>query len=520
MPTEVVNLLAPEILLVVAAVVVYLGGVFSLGRWVWSWIALAGIIAAAVTLGASPATAVVHGPLQIDALAGYVRWLSLVMGALFVLLAFRPLAAPGTPEYVGSLLLTIAGVMLVGMAGDIVLLFLALELISIPTYVLLYLGHRDTASQESTVKYFYLSILASALVLYGLSFLYGASGSTDLRVIHDRLASSGPNGFLTIAKVALVLLFAGLSFRIAAVPFQFYAPDVYQGTTQVNAGFLSVVPKIAGFVALIRLVATAMPGLEAYGWQIALVIAVVTMTFGNVVALWQSNLRRLLAYSSIAHAGYMLIGLAVYLASAGTSGVQWDGVGALLFYLLVYALATTGTFAALNCLGRGGQQIDDVEELAGLPWTGGSVRPLLAWAIAAFMFSLSGIPPLAGFWGKLGLFFGAVGAGKPGSAVYPWFIALAVIGVLNSAIAAAYYLRIVGVMFFRLPLSTPETKHHASGTFWAAMLCGLAVLAVGLHPGPWVAKSNRASPRAAVQQQQSDARAMSGRPPISSADSR
>ncbi len=519
MPTEVVRLLAPEILLVVTAAIIFLGGVFSLTRWIWSWIALAGVVAAAAALWAAPADVTASGPLQFDALAWYVRWLSLVVGGAFVLLAFRPLVAPGTPEYVGSLLLAIAGLMLVGTAGDVVFLFLALEMISIPTYVLLYLGRRDAASQESTVKYFYLSILASAVVLYGLSFLYGASGSTDLRVIHDRLAA-GPNSFVAIAKVALVLLFAGLSFRIAAVPFHFYAPDVYQGTTQVNAGFLSVVPKIAGFVALIRLVATAMPGLETSAWHIALVIAVLTMTFGNVVALWQNNLRRLLAYSSIAHAGYMLIGLAVYLASAGASDTKWDGVGALLFYLLAYVLATTGTFAAFNCLGRGGQQIDDIEELAGLPWTGGSVRPLLAWTIAVFMFSLSGIPPLAGFWGKLGLFFGAVGAGKPGSAVYPWFISLAVIGVINSAIAATYYLRIVGVMFFRLPLSTPETKHHASGTFLAAILCGLAVLVVGLHPGPWVAKSNHASPRAAIHQRQPDLQAVSGSSLISRLDSR
>ena len=185
------------------------------------------------------------------------------------------------------------------------------------------------------------------------------------------------------------MIFAGLGFRITAVPFHFYAPDVYQGTTQANAGFLSVVPKIAGFMVLLRLVAVAMAGIGPYPWRIALVLAILTMTLGNLVALWQDNVRRLLAYSSIAQAGYMLIGLAACLAAAPGNAAAANGRGALLLYLLVYAAATIGAFAALDCLsGKGDRQIDGIDELAGLAWTAGWVRRFLAWALALF-FSVS-----------------------------------------------------------------------------------------------------------------------------------
>jgi len=299
-----------------------------------------------------------------------------------------------------------------------------------------------------------------------------------------------------------VLIFAGLGFRIAAVPFHFYAPDVFQGTSNANAGLLSVAPKIAGLVALVRIVAVAMPGAAAYAWPVAMVLAAVTMTVGNVMALWQENLRRLLAYSSIANAGYMLIGLCVYLAFGGEGAQRWDGVGSLLFYLLTYLVATIGTFAAITSLGRGEQELEGVEELAGLAWMEGRTRPILAWLIALFMFSLAGVPPLAGFWGKLAIFASSLSFGdtaRPAIEPWaqPWFVALAVIGLVNSAIAAAYYLRIVGVMFFRLPLGTPRTTEGARGTLVAAFVCAALVVVIGVGPGRWLEAGNRASPRAA-----------------------
>jgi NADH-quinone oxidoreductase subunit N len=493
--TATVLLLIPEIALVAVAVAIYIAGAFGRSREVWSWIALGGIAAAATALALAPETGT-GGPVEADALSFYVRWLVLGIGALLVVMTSRPLDTPGIPEYVGSLLLTIAGVMLAAGSGELILMFLGLELVSIPTYILLYLGRRDEPSQEAAAKYFYLSILASAMLLYGFSFLYGATGSTQLAEIGDRLLDAGNRGTGTVGfvRIALMLILAGLGFKIAAVPFHFYAPDVYQGTTHANAGLLSVVPKAAGLVALIRIVAVAMPSVGPDAWRVVAGLAVATMTLGNVMALWQQNLRRLLAYSSIAHAGYMLIGLSVYLATGSNTNVTWDGIAALLLYLLVYAVATVGTFAALSCLGRGPKQIESVEQLAGLAWTGGRIRPLLAWSLALFMFSLAGIPPLAGFWGKLALFASALGVEGEEPGVRTWFVALAVIGVTNAAVAAAYYLRVVGVMFFRFPLGVPRIKERSGGAIAVAALCGFLAIVIGLSPGIWIRDANRAAP--------------------------
>ncbi|HEX4147683.1 MAG TPA: proton-conducting transporter membrane subunit, partial [Pirellulales bacterium] len=368
MSTESILFLLPEALLVLCATAIYLGGAFAPRHGGWSLLALASVIGAAAALARQPFAAVdslglaAGSPLVADALGQYIRWLTLVAGLLFVLMSLRQGQDVPQTEYLGTLLMGLAGVMLVGSARDLVLLFLGLELLSIPTYVLLYLGRRDAASQESAVKYFFLSILSSALLLYGFSFLYGVAGSTDLAVARTIFSAPADQQghWRLLAEISLALIFAGLGFRIAAVPFHFYAPDVYQGTTNANAGLLAVFPKIVGFVALVRLLVVAMPGMEDFGWRVALVLAILTMTLGNVLALWQDNLRRLFAYSSIAHAGYMLIGLAAGFAAmrAQQSANSFDGVGAMLFYLGVYALATTGTFAAFAYLGTPQRQID------------------------------------------------------------------------------------------------------------------------------------------------------------------
>jgi NADH-quinone oxidoreductase subunit N len=506
-------LLLPEIVLIVAAVAIYMAGAFAGGNkdegnaaghicldgpvpWLWRWIAGGALLVAAVVLlsqSAGPPTAdarhstdatVTPGiraaePLYCDDLARLTRWLALGLGALLLLTSARP-DSDGTSERVGSLLLTIAGLMLVAVAGDLVLLFVALELISIPTYVLLYLGRQDEATQEATTKYFFLSVLASAILLYGFSFLYGVAGSTELAAVRAALDGTRPlaPGFSAFAKVAMAMIFGGLCFRITAVPFHFYAPDVYQGTTHPNAALLSVVPKAAGFVVMLRLLVVAMPGMGPHSWLVVLAAAVLTMTFGNVMALWQDNLRRLLAYSSIAQAGYILVALAVVMA-VGPGVGEWDGVSAIAFYLTVYAVATTGAFAVLEYLGRLDRSLDGVDELAGL----GATRPAAAAMLAVCLFSLTGIPPLAGFWGKLLVFGGALSVDAlPAVAGLRWcFVAAAIVGVLNSAVAAAYYLRIIAVMYFRTPLATPRAEGGA-GAWWAAAVCTLLLLIVGVYP--------------------------------------
>jgi len=510
---ETASLLAAEIVLAAVAAMVYLAGALVDRREVWRWMALGGLALAAAALAAVAKEAPAGVAVEADGLARYARWLALGVGALLVLLAWRPLPAHGTAEYLGSLLLAIAGLMLVAVARDLVTLFVALEMVSIPTYVLLYLGRRDVGSQEATVKYFYLSVLASAMLLYGFSFLYGAAGSMDLGEIHHRLAAgpTGPSGFGAFARAATVLIFAGLGFRIAAVPFHFYAPDVFQGTSTANAGLLSVVPKIAGMVALVRLAAAAMPGVQPYAWPVALVLAALSMTVANLLALWQDNLRRLLAYSSIANAGFLLVGLTAYLACGGTRG-PWDGAGGLLFYLVAYALATVGAFAVLACLGRDDDQVESVEELAGLAWSAGPIRPVLAVLLAIFLFSLTGVPPLAGFWGKLAVLASTLSLRAMPPAAAPWLVGLAVLGVLNSAIAAAYYLRIVAVIFFRTPQGIPAIKGDAWGTLVAAVACAILVVYIGVRPLPLLRAASDAVPAAVASDVRGDAPLASGVP--------
>ncbi len=486
MSTETVRLLTPEIVLIVAAVAIYLGGAFWAARWPWSWIAACAIILAGAALWAQLGPTASGKPLILDSLAWHARWLALALALLLVPLSSRAMSDGNEPESMGSLLLAVVGLMLVSQAGDLIVLFVGLELISIPTYVLLYLGRRDVQSQESAAKYFFLSVLASAILLYGFSFAYGVSGSTELAAV--RTALGGANemraGFGPLARLAFVLVLAGLCFKITAVPFHFYAPDVYQGATHPNAALLSVIPKAAGLVAMVRVLLLPMPGLEPQSWRIVLILAALTMTFGNVMALWQNDLRRLLAYSAIAHGGYMLMGLAVGLAEPISAG-DWNGIAAMWFYLVTYAAATIGAFAALESLGRADHRIDAVDELAGLAHT----RPAAAALLAVFMFSLAGIPLLAGFWGKFFVFGSALSVAD--AALRPWFITLAVIGVLNAAVAAAYYLRIVAVMYFRTPPATIRPS-GGRGAWWTAVVCAIFVVGIGLYCRPLLRAANDA----------------------------
>jgi NADH-quinone oxidoreductase subunit N len=512
--TTTIYLLLPEIVLIAAATLIYLAGAFC-PRHFWPHAAAVGaIVLAGVLLGwqdchvhvgmvslAPPVKT--SGPLAIDLLGQICLWAILLFGLLLVMLSSDSPTVRPAAEYVGSLLLIVAGLMIVAVGYDLVLLFVGLELISIPTYIVLYLGRRDPFGQEATMKYFFLSILSSALLLYGFSFLYGAAGATRLDELRKALEHAPAMieggvslpGF-TLAPVAVLLVFAGLGFRMTCVPLHFYAPDVYQGTSHANAGLLSTLPKIAGLLVLVRIVYASMPGLETLSWKVALVMAVATMTLGNLVALWQTDIRRLLAYSSIAHGGYILIGIAAGLAhsesySGGEMiGFQLQGVGAAFFYLAVYCLATIGAFAALKYLGGREQQVDGLDELAGL----GRSRPLPALALAVSMFSLAGVPPLAGFWGKLTLFTSALGVDS--SPLRPWFVGLAIVGAINAAIAMAYYLRVVGVMYFRMSATgapSPVKAEGGAGAWWAMVACTVMVLGVGVYPGPIIRATDRAA---------------------------
>lgn len=502
----------PSLILVAVAMGVFLGGTFKTPRYTWVAVSVLGIGGALLAQfgryfsllwpegsGKPIASVQVLGPIAVDLMGEFLGLASLLIGLIYVLGSWQAGPEEHAPTRLGCALLITAGLGLIGSAQEMVLLFVALELISIPTYVLLYVGRWRIDAQESAVKYFFLSMLSSALLLYGLSFLYGVSGSTDLvrvrQVLSGALPGAGENGFLL--KLSLLLIVAGLGFKLACVPFHFYAPDVYQGTTHANVALLSTAPKFAGAVAMIRLAIVAMPGIELTGWRTTLILAMFTMSLGNLVALWQQDVRRLLAYSSIAHGGYLLIGLSVGFATQGTRDMQapFDGVGSVLFYLLGYALAGLGTFSVLAYLSSGDREVMTVDDLAGVGWS----HPLLGIALAIFLFSLAGIPPLAGFWGKFALFGGALSVDRAGemSSIRGWFVALAIVGVLNAAIAAAYYLRILVVAYFHAPRQQRKISREP-GSALACGICAVFVLGIGLFPRPFLQGATAAS-RAARQ---------------------
>jgi len=541
-------LVAPEITLVVGALVAYLAGAFLGLRQGWL-VALLGIAAALAVAGGQPAGGVstASGGVVIDGFSTFVRWTVLGLGGLLALVQagdlFRSavsrgpgLSRDGTCEEAGTFLLLLAGLSLVGVADDLVLLFVGLELVSIPTYILLALKRTDAHGQEAGLKYFFLSLIASAVFLYALVCLYGIGGSTSLPAIGAKLRSLDPeiSGMATVLlPAALGMAIVGAAFRLAAVPMHFYAPDVYEGTSPGNAAVLSTLPKVAGIVVLARLLGLALapegmaaaaagPAAQAYlelFWKLTAILAAVTMTVGNVMALWQRNLRRLLACSSIAQAGYLLVGVAVAAAAASTrttaplgggGGIDtgWtfalSGLSATLFYLATYALATIGVFGAIAYLGHRWpewtsasgprpprEEITTVDDLDGLS----STNPVAAFALAVFLLSLAGIPPLPGFWGKLSLATAALQVDWNEAITFgsrrAAFVALAVVLMLNAAIAAAYYLRLIAAAYFK----TTKRGVQADGGIAAgvAMLaCLVLVLVVTFRPQALFLAASRA----------------------------
>ena len=506
------SLIVPEIVLILSATALFVGGAFrprALG-----WLVLgSGAYAAAIgwllsiewgrweSLVEQGMT--VSGPLSLDYLGQLLRAMALIIGLLLSLVMTRSAPDELKTEHSGTLMLTIAGLMFVARANELVLMFVGLELISIPTYALLFLGRRDRATGEATAKYFFLSLLSSGLLLYGLSFLYGMGGTTTLigsgseTGIREAVATlraaatatdagAAPNLWM-LAPLAVILISAGLCFKLAAVPFHFYAPDVYQGATAGNAALLAVLPKAAGVIAFTRLVLAIFPA-YATAWQMAVIVAILTMTLGNICALWQKHVRRLLGYSSIAHSGYLLIGLSVALV-ADNDALRAEGLAATLFYLAAYAFASIGGFAALTYIAESGKPVDQIEQLAGC----GRSHPLAAGVLAVAMFSFAGIPVFAGFWGKFALFASTLemATGASYGSLSGWFTTLAIVGALNAAIGAAYYLRIVGAMFFQsAPAASAsvsqdgsvETPQGSATTLSAMVACGVLVIGMGVVP--------------------------------------
>ncbi|MFO1094832.1 MAG: NADH-quinone oxidoreductase subunit N [Planctomycetaceae bacterium] len=479
------GLVVPEMILLGTMCVMFLAGPFLVSeagtaaqgvRHRWGALSLAALAAAWFAWRRSTVQDDVTGPFRADELVWFVRGLTLVVGAVLALLVWNQIDDGHAAEAHACLLAILAGVNLTAAANDLVTLFLALELVSIPTYVLLYLPRRDIAMREATLKYFLLSIFSSALLLYGMSWLFGAAGTTSLAGIARQALAGKLSLDAGPVQMAVALMVAGLAFRITAVPFHFYAPDVFQGVTSSAAAMLSVVPKIVGFVALLRILPAVAGVASLDAWmpshnvqQLLALMAVLTMFGGNLLALRQRQLHRLLAYSSVAHAGYMLVGLAV-----GGQRTAVAGPSALLFYLSAYGLMTIGVFAFFAAAGTRGKSLTTTAELAGLSRR----RPVAALCLAVCLFSLTGLPPTAGFLGKLNLFLAAW------SSESPLGQPLAAVLALNAAIAAWYYLRLIGVMYFE-PSESPAAPAEEPAAWLAGTVCALATIALFAAP-QWV----------------------------------
>jgi NADH-quinone oxidoreductase subunit N len=467
------RLAGPEIVLLATACLTFLFGAVYNRRWLWFLVSLVGVGVAAIVAG-SVKTAMPEAlnvsPLIPDAMAGFIRWLAIAFAAVYLIVSLSETDRTNAAEYFGCSLVAAAGVSLAGRANDLVTLFLALELISIPTYVLLYLPATSKANQEAAAKYFYLSILSSAVLLFGFSYLYGLAGSTNLTAIAGTLSKSNAERISPMALIAGVMVIAGLGFRLTAVPFHFYAPDVYQGGPTGVVAQIAFWPKVAGMAAFVRLLGLVSPDPLHPPFdpasQIPLllwILAVITMTFGNVLALLQDNIRRMLAYSGIAHGGYLLIGLvsASGLADAKTAP-SVGGVEAILVYLAAYGAMTVGTFAVLQYLNTPDQPIESIDDLAGL----GRSHPVSAASLAIFLFSMIGLPLTAGFVGKFLLFLGVLGAPSDTESMRDLYQWLAGAAAVNAAIGAVYYLRVIGILYLRSALR-PAAKPRPSWPRWS-----------------------------------------------------
>lgn len=465
------SLIVPEVVLLLTVCCMFLTGPFLVTdtgqaapglRHRWGGLSLLALGTAWLIWFNTGPKAITGGPFVADELVWFVRGLSLTMGMVLTLVLWNQIDDGHAAEAHACLLTIIIGTNFVAASNDLVGLFLSLEMVSIPTYVLLYLPRRDPATREATIKYFLLSVFSSALLLYGMSWLYGAAGTTSLSGIAAGLA--GPAGENTgVLRLAMALIVAGLCFRITAVPFHFYAPDVFQGVTSFNAAQLSFMPKVVGFVALLRLIPLTGVTESLHDWRpdssaglLLAVIALATMFVGNLMALRQKHLYRLMAYSSVAHAGYMLVGLAV-----GNAAGSVGGTSAVLFYLAVYGLMTVGVFALLTGLGSVERPLQTDDDLRGLS----TVRPTTALLLTVCLFSLTGLPPTAGFLGKLSLFLAAWSADTALGR------GLAAMLALNAAIAAWYYLRLIALMFLE-PRSRAEAA--APPVDWVPWLAGAA----------------------------------------------
>jgi NADH-quinone oxidoreductase subunit N len=398
---------------------------------------------------------------MLDNFALFFSLIFLIVAALTILSSIHYIrqAAIREGEYYALILFATVGMMLMASANDLLVFFLGLETMSIAVYVLTGMWRSSSRSSEAAMKYFLMGAFATGFLLYGIALIYGATGSTNLNVIADYLIEK-PTGWPLYLVGGGFLLLIGFAFKVGAVPFHFWVPDVYEGAPTPVSGFMSVAVKAAAFAAWARVLMHQLSPLDG-DWVFPLwVIAIGTMTLGNLLAIGQSSVKRMLAYSSIAHAGYLLIAVVV--------GEEWGGLP-LLFYLLTYAFMTVGAFAVVSSLAEHDDPREGYRDFAGL----GFKRPFLGLAMAIFMLSLAGFPPLAGFAGKFYIFRGAVLSGQ---------LSLAVIGVLNSLLSVIYYLRVIVAMYMEEGGAEGKSFGRAPYIYLAIALALAGTIYLGILP--------------------------------------
>ena len=468
-------LVFPELFLACSAMALLILGAFrgdGATRFV-SWTAvLALVIASLFVLGLGGARdTAFNGMFVTDAFASFMKMLVLLGSALGIIMSldYNEREGIARPEFPVLILLATVGMMMMISAGDLISLYLGLELQSLSLYVVAAFRRDSVRSTEAGLKYFVLGALSSGMLLYGASLVYGFAGTTSFKTLAAVMVESAGTPPLGLI-FGIVFVAAGLAFKVSAAPFHMWTPDVYEGAPTPVTAFFAVAPKVAAIALFVRVMVEPFGPLVAEWRQIIVFIAIVSMLIGAFAAIWQTNIKRLMAYSSIGHVGYALIGLA-----AGDE----SGVRGVLIYMAIYLFMTAGAFAVILCMRHQGRMVERITDLSGLART----QPMLALAMAISMFSLAGIPPLAGFFGKLYIFLAAVSAG---------LYTLAVIGVLTSVVGAFYYLRIVKLMYFDEPV---EAFDRPVGPAMATVLTGtsLFTLLFFFYPGPLVAGANAAA---------------------------
>jgi NADH-quinone oxidoreductase subunit N len=465
------TLALPELVLSIVGMAILLFGVLRKGEntFLASMFTLGGFLLAAILVVSRSPGIGFHGQFIVDPFSMFMKELLLAGAALALILSldFNRQEGLSRFEFPVLMLFAVVGMMIMASASNMMTLYLGLELQSLSLYVLAAFARDDVRSTEAGLKYFVLGALASGLLLYGISLVYGFSGTMDFAELARLLAR--PEAASPGLIVGLVFILAGLIFKISAVPFHMWTPDVYEGSPTSVTVFFATAPKVAAMALVLRVMATPFGHLLASWQQLIILVSIASMVLGALAAIGQTNVKRLMAYSSIGHMGYALIGLA-----PGTP----EGIRGVLVYMIVYVFMSAGSFACIIAMRRRGRAVEQISELSGLART----DPGLALALAVFMFSMAGIPPLSGFFGKLYVFLAAVQSGL-------W--ALAVIGVLTSVVGAFYYLRIVKVMYFDAPVEAFDRRPAALSFVVAAT--GLFTTFFFIFPAPFVGAAQAAA---------------------------